>query len=107
MGELVRPTQFGFGTPGGVEAVVYATHAYLSEEKETQVLIKLDFKNAVNTVYREKLLRLTCHNITVLSHKCTDVLSICHVVISRCRRSPACNKATSWDSSCSALLRGS
>ncbi|OWA54844.1 hypothetical protein BV898_19237 [Hypsibius exemplaris] len=56
MGELVRPQQLGYGTPGGAEAVVHATRAFLEEKEETLVVLKLDFKNAFNTVHRNKLL---------------------------------------------------
>ena len=57
IGDLVRPIQLGYGTRGGAEAAVHATRAYITEESaESQVLLKLDFKNAFNTVDRAKML---------------------------------------------------
>ena len=56
MGQLARPTQLGYGTRGGAEAVVHATRAYMSDIDETQVILKLDFRNAFNTVRRDKML---------------------------------------------------
>ena len=42
IGELLRPTQLGFGTPGGCEAAVHATRRYLSatEEMSPRILLK-------------------------------------------------------------------
>jgi hypothetical protein len=56
MGDLLRPTQLGYGTRGGAEVVVHATRSFMSNTKETQVLLKLDFKNAFNTISRDKML---------------------------------------------------
>lgn len=56
MGQLTRPTQLGYGTRGGAEAAVHATRAYVSETEETRVMLKLDFRNAFNTVHRDKML---------------------------------------------------
>ncbi|OWA53999.1 hypothetical protein BV898_18422 [Hypsibius exemplaris] len=47
----------GYGTPGNAEAVVHATRSFLSEEGKAKVLLKLDFKNAFNTIDRTKLLQ--------------------------------------------------
>ena len=56
MGTLVRPAQLGYGTRGGCEAAVHATRAFLEEEEETQVLLKMDFRNAFNTIHRDAML---------------------------------------------------
>ncbi|GAV01566.1 hypothetical protein RvY_12257 [Ramazzottius varieornatus] len=57
MGELLRPEQVGYGTRGGAEAAVHAARLFVSSNtNDCQVLLKLDFKNAFNTVYRERLL---------------------------------------------------
>ena len=42
IGELLRPTQLGFGTPGGCEGAVHATRRHLSatEEMSPRILLK-------------------------------------------------------------------
>ncbi|GAU89490.1 hypothetical protein RvY_02037 [Ramazzottius varieornatus] len=57
MEEQVRPEQVGCGTRGGAEAAVHAVRCFLEEGRdESQVLLKLDFKNAFNTIHRDVLL---------------------------------------------------
>ncbi|GAV09740.1 hypothetical protein RvY_19228 [Ramazzottius varieornatus] len=57
--EQVRPEQVGCGTRGGAEAAVHAVRCFLEEGRdESQVLLKLDFKNAFNTIHRDVLLRV-------------------------------------------------
>ena len=56
MGTLVRPAQLGYGTRGGAEAAVHSTRAFLGEMEETKVILKLDFRNAFNTVHRDAML---------------------------------------------------
>jgi len=46
----------GFGTKGGTEAIAAATGRFLEQEmKSGDVLVKLDFSNAFNTIFRDKL----------------------------------------------------
>ena len=54
------PTQLVFGTPGGCEAAVHATRRCLSQASEVlpRVLLKVDYKNAFNTLRRDCLLRV-------------------------------------------------
>ena len=52
MGALLAPRQLGYGTPQGAEAAVHATRLFLPNE----VILKLDFKNAFNTIWRDKML---------------------------------------------------
>ena len=57
LGEVLRPVQLGYGTKGGCEIAVHATRAFLGmATNETRCLLKLDFKNAFNTIRREKML---------------------------------------------------
>ena len=57
MGELIRPEQVGYSTKGGTEATVHAARLFVNRNyKDCQVLLKLDFKNAFNTIFRDKLL---------------------------------------------------
>ncbi|GAU92580.1 hypothetical protein RvY_04643 [Ramazzottius varieornatus] len=59
MEEQVRPEQVGCGTGGAAETAVRAVRCFLEKGRdESQVLLKLDFKNAFNTIYREVLLRV-------------------------------------------------
>ena len=56
-GELFRPVQLGFGTKGGAEAIVHAARRFLtSSPTDAKVFVKLDFKNAFNCVYRDKMI---------------------------------------------------
>ncbi|GAU96871.1 hypothetical protein RvY_08245 [Ramazzottius varieornatus] len=58
MEEQVRPEHVDCGTRGGAEAAVHAVRCFLEEGRdESQVLLKLDFKNAFSTIHREVLLR--------------------------------------------------
>lgn len=59
MGALLRPKQFGYGTQGGMEAVVHASRAYCEAESPAcRVLLKLDWRNAFNAVRRDALLHM-------------------------------------------------
>ena len=53
---LLAPRQLGYGISGGVEAAVYATRLYLNQLQTNKALIKLDFRNAFNSVRRDKML---------------------------------------------------
>lgn len=57
--ETVGEHQVGCGTPGGTEAAIHATSAFLSEgQGELKIMVKLDFANAFNTVRRDRMLRM-------------------------------------------------
>ena len=56
MGSLLAPLQLGYGTPLGAEAAAHSARLYLSNLPSDQVLLKLDFKNAFNSVRRDKML---------------------------------------------------
>jgi len=56
--EVLLPTQVGCGVKGGCEAAVHASRVFLDANKETgKVLVKLDFKNAFNSVRRDYMLQ--------------------------------------------------
>ena len=46
------PHQLGIGTPGGCEAAVHSARRYLEALPEDHTLVKLDFSNAFNSIYR-------------------------------------------------------
>ena len=50
MGSYLSPLQLGYGTPLGVEAAIHSARLYLQDLPINHVLVKLDFKNAFNTV---------------------------------------------------------
>ena len=53
------PNQTGVGTPKGCEGAVHAVRAYvLNENVKDQVLLKIDFRNAFNSVRRDVILNL-------------------------------------------------
>lgn len=52
---VFRPNQLGFGTPMGAEAVTHATRQFI-EARDKCVILKLDFKNAFNSVYRNAVI---------------------------------------------------
>ena len=56
MGSLLRPTQLGYGTRHGAEAAVHAARICLSYLDEGQVMVKLDYSNAFNTIRRDRML---------------------------------------------------
>ena len=57
LGEPFRPVQLGYGTKGGCEIAVHATRAFLEKgTDDIKCLLKLDFKNAFNTIRRDRLL---------------------------------------------------
>ena len=57
MATLLAPCQLGYGIRGGAEAVVHAARRYLNELQSDHAMVKLDFKNAFNTVHRDKMLK--------------------------------------------------
>ncbi|GAV07157.1 hypothetical protein RvY_17032 [Ramazzottius varieornatus] len=57
MGAQLRPELVGYRAQRGAEAAVHAGRLFLSRNgAECQVLPKLDFKNAFNTIFRGRLL---------------------------------------------------
>lgn len=57
-GNYLRPVQMGFNTKGGCEASVHATRTYLKNNKYSKnILLKIDFENAFNSVERDAMLK--------------------------------------------------
>ena len=50
MGELLAPRQLGYGVRRGAEAAVHAARLYLRDIEPRKAVLKLDFKNAFNTI---------------------------------------------------------
>lgn len=57
MGSLLFPLQLGYGTRMGAEGAVHAARAYLSQLQPGNLLLKLDFRNAFNSIRRDIILK--------------------------------------------------
>jgi len=55
--DLFQPSQLGVGTPRGCEAAVHATRSFMTQTQGEKVLLKLDVKNAFNSIRRDKVLQ--------------------------------------------------
>ena len=53
---LLATRQLGFGIPGGAKAVVRSARVYLENMSSGKLLVKIDFRNAFNTVRRDFVL---------------------------------------------------
>ena len=56
MTSLLAPWQLGFGIRGGANSAVHAARQYLDNLQINHALLKLDFSNALNFVYRDRCL---------------------------------------------------
>jgi len=56
MGDLLAPWQLGYGVRGGSEAAVHAARLYLQSFDTSKALLKLDFRNAFNSIRRDRML---------------------------------------------------
>ena len=56
MGALLFPRQLGYGVKKGAEATVHAARLYLHSVDPSNAILKLDFKNAFNSIRRDKML---------------------------------------------------
>ena len=55
LGQELRPIQLGYGTRGGCEAAFHASRQFACHLSEDSVMVKLDMRNAFNTVRRDHL----------------------------------------------------
>ena len=62
MAALLAPHQLGFGVPLGAEAAVHASRVYLQDMPDHHLLLKLDFRNAFNSLRRDKMLMAVREN---------------------------------------------
>ena len=62
----LAPRQLGVGVKGGAEAVAHAARRYLAEMGPDQVLVKLDFINAFNSVRRDAVLEAVALHVPEL-----------------------------------------
>ena len=57
LGILFRPNQLGYSSKGGSEAAAHAARHYLMSNTQNKVFLKLDIKNAFNTINRDVILQ--------------------------------------------------
>lgn len=69
---LLAPRQLGVGVRGGAEAAVHAARRFAGRMDVDQVLIKLDFKNAFNTLKREAIL-------DAVHRQAPDIYNLCRL----------------------------
>jgi len=51
------PTQIGAGVKGGCEAAIHATRRFVEDMSEDDVIVKLDFRNAFNSLHRDDIFK--------------------------------------------------
>lgn len=56
MSSYLQPHQVGFGTPLGCEAAIHATRMFAMAEDCDNIIIKLDIRNAFNSIERDSIL---------------------------------------------------
>jgi hypothetical protein len=61
----LKPKQLGFGTRSGCEAAVHSVRSYLTNYS-AEVFLKIDFKNAFNSVERDSLLLMVNNKIPLI-----------------------------------------
>ena len=56
MWSYLSPIQLEVGVPGGAEAAVYSLRRYVNTMADDDIIDKLDFANAFNTIQRDTLM---------------------------------------------------
>ena len=78
----------GVGTPKGCEAAVHAIRAYVeSDTVQDQVLLKIDFKNAFNSVHRDVVLKLIREKVPAIYgfvYQCYEESSYLFFLVTTC-----------------------
>lgn len=65
-----EPVQLGVASAGGAEAAIHATRRFLASLPEGHVIVKLDFKNAFNTIRRDSMLAAFATEVPELYRFC-------------------------------------
>eukprot|EP00731_Ephydatia_muelleri_P021279 Em0013g1006a len=61
MASLLSPRQLGYGVSKGAEAAVHAARFYFKNIGSNKVFLKLDFRNAFNSIRRDRMLEAVHH----------------------------------------------
>ena len=70
LGDFFAPIQLGVGVKDGCEAAIQAARRFCSTMSTEQILVKLDFRNAFNSIHRETVLRAVAAHIPVIYAFC-------------------------------------
>ena len=72
---MLAPRQLGFGVPGGAEAAVRAARRFLDNMHHDQLFLKIDFRNAFNTLRRDAILEAVVKHFPELLPYATSTIS--------------------------------
>jgi len=72
---LLAPRQLGFGVAGGIEAAIRAARCFLENMETGKLFVKVDFRNAFNTVRRDVILETVTNHLPELLPFATSTLS--------------------------------
>ena len=75
MRSYFSPRQLGVGIPGGCEAAVHAARRFLEGLPVGHVMVKLDFKNAFNSLHRPQMLQAMVDRLPELYAFCYSAYS--------------------------------
>ena len=99
VGSALAPLQLGCGVPSGCEAAARAARQYLDSMPSTHVMLKVDFRNAFNSVRRDKILEAVKSSIPELFPFVLQLILfplIWYVDIALSCLKKVCNKGTPW-----------
>jgi hypothetical protein len=68
--DRLLPVQVGVGVRGGCEGAVHATRRFLTNMTDDRVLVKLDFRNAFNSIRRDVMLKTVAAELPGLFRFC-------------------------------------
>ena len=72
LADYFRPIQLGVGVPDGCEAAVHATRRFIEHMLDDQVIVKLDFTIAFNSLHRGAMLE-------AISARVPAIYTFCHL----------------------------
>ncbi|NJL56118.1 hypothetical protein HC928_13760 [bacterium] len=75
LASFFSPTQLGVGVKCGCEAAIHATRRFLQNLPENHILVKLDFKNAFNSLHRGTMLDAVKDRLSFLYSYCLSAYS--------------------------------
>ena len=76
LGAELAPIQLGFGSRDGCEAAVHATRVFLDTMPADNIIVKIDMRNAFNTIRRD-------HFLNIVGSRVPSLLPLLHQAYSR------------------------
>jgi len=64
----LRPRQLGAGMAGGIEAAIHAARRFLDQAGDDEIMVKIDFRNAFNSLHRKQMLETVDQLVPEISH---------------------------------------